>query len=121
MGGLDWDGAVKDIKGSVLYLKSIGCKKVGVLGFCMGGALTIAAMCYVPEIDAGTPFYGIPDLSKATPSNIKNPIVAYFGENDEAKGFSDAESARKLEKTLKDAGVNFTLKMMPGCGHAFMN
>lgn len=29
----------------------------------MGGALTICALTASPEIDAGAPFYGTPDLS----------------------------------------------------------
>ena len=33
MGGLDWNGAVQDIRGAVLHLKKNGCKKVGVLGY----------------------------------------------------------------------------------------
>lgn len=35
IGGLDWQGAVADIIGNVKYLKSTGCTKVGVLGFCI--------------------------------------------------------------------------------------
>ncbi len=34
------------------------CEKVGLLGFCMGGALTIAASSSIKEIDAASPFYG---------------------------------------------------------------
>ena len=34
--------------------------KVGVMGFCMGGALTVAAAVHVPEVAAGVCFYGIP-------------------------------------------------------------
>lgn len=36
--GLDWARAKKDIQGAAAYLKSLGCKKVGVVGFCMVGA-----------------------------------------------------------------------------------
>jgi carboxymethylenebutenolidase len=37
MNNLDWQGAVQDISGAVKYLKEKeGCKKVGVVGFCMG-------------------------------------------------------------------------------------
>ena len=42
--GLDLSGAVKDVEGSVSYLKSLGCKKVGILGFGTGGALTVASL-----------------------------------------------------------------------------
>jgi len=60
MGGLDWAGAVQDITAGAAYLKSIGCTKVGVTGFCLGGALAFAAAALCPEISAAAPFYGIP-------------------------------------------------------------
>ncbi len=47
-------------------------------------------------------------------------MLAHFGETDEKKGFSDPETAYKLEQLCKDAGVNFTLHMW-SAGHAFMN
>ena len=37
-----------------------GAEKVGVLGFCMGGALSAAAAVLVEEIDAAVVFYGTP-------------------------------------------------------------
>jgi len=46
LGGLDWEGAVKDIEGAAKHLREMGCKKVGVTGFCMGGALSIAALSF---------------------------------------------------------------------------
>jgi carboxymethylenebutenolidase len=82
MGGLDWDGAVKDIKGACDYLKSLGCTKVGILGFCMGGALTIASICKYESFSAAAPFYGIPDLKYNDVSKIKCPVFAYFAEKD---------------------------------------
>ena len=48
-------------------------------------------------------------------------MLAHFGEKDDAKGFSDPETAKKLEDAAKAGGVNFTLKMWEGAGHAFMN
>src|SRR5690242_21886068 len=43
MSTLDWGGAVQDVRGAVQHLKSFAPSKVAVLGFCMGGALTIIA------------------------------------------------------------------------------
>lgn len=63
----------------------------------MGGALTIAAMTASSEIDAGAPFYGVPDLKTWDVSNIKCPVFSIFAENDKAMGFSDPETAKKFE------------------------
>lgn len=121
MSGLDFQGAISDIAAAGLYLKSLGCKKVGVTGFCMGGALTIATVASSDVFSAGVPFYGIPDLNYFQLNNIKAPMLAHFGELDTLKGFSDPESARNLETKAKEAGVNFTLHIWEGGDHAFMN
>jgi carboxymethylenebutenolidase len=63
MSGLDWKGAIADIAGAKKFLEGKHCKKIGIIGFCMGGALTIAAAASIPGFDAVAPFYGIPDLS----------------------------------------------------------
>ena len=65
------DAAGQDVRGAVQYLKSSGSAKVGVTGFCMGGALTVLSSMYVPEADAAAIWYGYPpldyiDASKST-------------------------------------------------------
>ena len=120
MSGLDFAGGVVDIISAAHDLKSKGYKKIGVTGFCMGGALALAAVANSGEFSAAVPFYGVPDLSKVPIANIKVPILAHFGEKDEAKGFSDPETAHRLESIAKEAGIDFTLHMWPA-GHAFMN
>ncbi|KAK9284592.1 hypothetical protein L1049_023768 [Liquidambar formosana] len=89
MEGLDWQGAVKDIRASVNWLKANGSQKVGVTGFCMGGALSIASSVLVPEVDAVVAFYGVPSSELADPAQVKAPVQAHFGELDSIVGFSD--------------------------------
>lgn len=60
MTNLDFPAAVKELGDAVSYLKASGATKVGVVGFCMGGALTFAAAQHA-GVDAAAPFYGIPD------------------------------------------------------------
>lgn len=57
----------------------------------MGGALSIASACRVPEVDAVVAFYGIPPVELADPTHAKAPVQAHFGANDTMKGFSDPE------------------------------
>jgi len=122
MSGLDWSKAVEDIRNSVKYLKSIGCTKVGVVGFCMGGALAIISCQQVPEIDAGICFYGIPDLKNVNVSALKVPLLAFFGNQDVHKTFSDSETVDKFEAHLKEGGkTNFEFVRYAEAGHAFMN
>ncbi|XP_052202594.1 uncharacterized protein LOC127808208 isoform X2 [Diospyros lotus] len=70
--------------------------KVGVTGFCMGGALSIASSVLVPEVDAVVAFYGVPSSQLADPSNAKAPVQAHFGELDSFVGFSDVTNEKDI-------------------------
>jgi carboxymethylenebutenolidase len=62
MTGLNFaDAAAQDIRGAVQFLKK-SSGKVGVTGFCMGGALTLLAACMAPEVEASVVWYGHPPL-----------------------------------------------------------
>ncbi|KAI4341018.1 hypothetical protein MLD38_025794 [Melastoma candidum] len=121
MDGLDWQGAVKDIKASANWLKANGSRKVGVTGYCMGGALSIASAVLVPEVDAVVAFYGVPSSELADPAQAKAPVQAHFGELDNYVGFSDVTAAKALEEKLKSSGVPSEVYIYPGNDHAFMN
>ncbi|KAL0306938.1 UNVERIFIED_CONTAM: putative carboxymethylenebutenolidase [Sesamum radiatum] len=121
MDGLDWQGAVKDIEASVNWLKTNGSQKVGVTGYCMGGALAIASSVLVPSVDAVVAFYGVPSPELADPVNAKAPVQAHFGELDSFVGFSDPKTGKALEEKLKTSGVPHEVYIYPGVAHAFMN
>lgn len=120
MSNLDFPGAVKELGEAVKYLKSTGATKVGVVGFCMGGALSFAAAQHA-GVDAAAPFYGIPDPAICNPAAIKVPVQAHFGQLDTMKGFSDPESIAAVVDKMKAAGAPVELFMYEHCGHAFMN
>ena len=58
-------------------------------GFCMGGALSLAAAVAAPEIDAAAPFYGIPSAESFDVSKIKIPLQCHFAEKDEVSGCAE--------------------------------
>lgn len=120
MGELDWQGAVKDIRGAAQYLLANGCTKVGVTGFCMGGALSFAAAALVPEISASAPFYGIPSPQLCDVCTIKIPMQCHFGEKDDIVGFSSPQDYLPLKEKLEKAGVNMEFHTYDA-GHAFTN
>ena len=73
MEGLDWNGAVEiEIAGALAFLKS-AAKRVGVTGFCMGGALSILAGTRLPACDAVVAFHAIPPLRKSLRPNSVPP------------------------------------------------
>jgi len=123
MQNLDWPGAIEDIRGVAQALKKEGSRKVGVIGFCMGGALSIASGTNLPaDLSCAISFYGIPPKSLADPSiNATIPMEGHFGGKDDHEGFSDPPAASELGKSLEKAGVLHKIWMYENVGHAFMN
>ncbi len=108
MSGLNFgDAASNDIRGAVQFLKSraIGSRKVGVTGYCMGGALTVLSMTMVPEADAGVIWYGLPPLEFVDASKIgARPLMAHWATQDQAFAIDKVDA---LEARLRDARVNY--------------
>ncbi len=118
MSGLDFPGATnQDLRGAVQHLKTIGGGKAVVMGFCMGGALTIASAVLVPEVDVAVCFYGIPPRELADPATIKIPFQAHFANEDD---WCTPDAVNELEATLKDAGVAHDLYRYDAA-HGFFN
>lgn len=107
MNGLDFgDAAAQDVRGAVQHLKAakIGSGKVGITGYCMGGALTVLASAAVPEADAAVVWYGYPPLEFVDASKIRLPLMAHWATQDEAFAVAGVET---LEARLKAAGVRY--------------
>lgn len=97
MNHLDWPKAIEDIKAIKEHFATKG-NQVSIMGFCMGGALTFASLASIKGFKAGGVFYGIPDLNTFKVENITAKVIAHFGSEDPLKGFSDPETAKKLEQ-----------------------
>jgi carboxymethylenebutenolidase len=107
MTGLNFgEAASQDVRGAVQYLKSqaLGGGKVGVTGYCMGGALTVLASTMVPEADAAVVWYGMPPLEYVDASQITIPLQAHWATQDE---FFPLSGVDPLEAKLREAGVSY--------------
>ncbi len=106
MTALDFgDAAAQDLRGAVQALKAQGCPKVGVTGFCMGGALTLLAATMAPELDAAVVWYGYPPLEFVDATKIGAPLMAHWATQDGAFAIAGVDT---LEARLKEAGVRYT-------------
>jgi carboxymethylenebutenolidase len=114
MGDLDTLKAVDEIAGAVAYAKAHGNGNVGVMGFCLGGALTLAAACHIEGISAAVPFYGIPPAEKVDYTKVTAPVLAHVAKRDEWV------TVPKAEEVQKKIGDKMTLHVYDA-DHAFVN
>ncbi|HEV8368585.1 MAG TPA: dienelactone hydrolase family protein [Pyrinomonadaceae bacterium] len=115
------DEAEKDLKGAIDYLrshKSTTAEKVGMVGFCMGGALSLYAATKNSKVGACVVFYGGHPNVKPDLSNLKSPVLGIYAERD---GFVTPESVHDLEKQLRGLGKSIDAHIYPGVDHAFFN
>jgi carboxymethylenebutenolidase len=118
MKGLDFAvAAAQDIRGAVQHLKASGSSKVGVTGFCMGGALTLLAAVNVPEVDAAVVWYGYPPLEYIDATRIRAPLMAHWATEDAAFPIAKVD---ELEKKLVSAKIAFEFHRYHA-KHAFAN
>ena len=116
--GLDWTRAAKEIAGAVRHLREVeGATKVGVVGFCMGGALTIIAATQ-PGVDAYAAFYGFPPAGAAPLEKITAPGLLLFGEQEP---FFSVPDAKAFAEGQRKRGREAEVIIYPGAGHAFFN
>ncbi len=117
MTGLDFgDAASQDIRGAVQFLKA-RASKVGLTGFCMGGALTLLGATQAPELDAAAVWYGCPPLDYIDASKIKAPLLGHWATQDE---FFKIDVVDGLETKLTAAGVGYEFHRYLA-HHAFAN
>jgi carboxymethylenebutenolidase len=118
MKGLDFaDAAGQDIAGAVQHLRTSGSAKVGMTGFCMGGALTLLAAVHVAGVDAAVVWYGYPPLDYVDAGRITAPLLAHWAIHDD---FFPIAGVDALEARLTAAGVNFDFHRYDA-RHAFAN
>ena len=110
------DAATQDIRGAVQHLKQTSAK-VGVTGFCMGGALTVLTAVNVPEADAAVSWYGFPPLDYVDATKIKAPLQGHWALDD---AFFPIQQVDALEDKLKKANVKYEFHRYKAT-HAFAN
>ena len=117
MGSLDFKAATSQaVRGAVQYLKSRG-GKVGLTGFCMGGAVAVIGAVHIPELDAAVTFYGLPPQNVAATKDVRVPLQGHFANQDD---WCTPATVDGFEKALKASGKTFEIYRYDG-QHAFMN
>jgi carboxymethylenebutenolidase len=105
MEGLDFgDAATQDGVGAAAYLRDRGAQRVGVMGFCMGGALAMLAVMHAKAFDAASLWYGYPPAEAGDPSKIGVPLQGHWALRDT---HFTIEGVDEIEKRLKAGNVHY--------------
>jgi carboxymethylenebutenolidase len=113
--------AAKDIRGAARHLiarPDVSPKKVGVVGFCMGGQLALyAGQEYPDEIGAVVDFYGVHPNVPIDPVKVEVPVMLHFGKRDSSVPEATAKGLiEKLSGSAAEVSAHFY-----DADHAFFN
>jgi carboxymethylenebutenolidase len=111
--------AAKDMRGAIDHLRDQTGKRVGIVGFCMGGALSLFAACDNPDaVGACVDYYGGHPSVQYDLAALRAPVLGFFAGKDD---FVSPEVVRELDAQLTALGKAHEFTSYPGCDHAFFN
>jgi carboxymethylenebutenolidase len=109
---------IPDLKSALTLLAAqpeVDPKRIGAIGFCMGGSFAIAWACTDDRLKAIAPFYA------ANPRPLEAvrrlcPVVGSYPEKD-----FTTKAGRALDAALDGYGIPHDIKVYPGARHSFFN
>jgi carboxymethylenebutenolidase len=120
-----------DLEGALVHFSNdpeVDAKRLGAIGFCMGGNYAYLLGCKSTRVNAVVDFYGrfiYKELTAQKPIqplemalNLSCPLLAIFGEQDPSISRDDVA---KFRSTLEQFSKEFTIVTFPGVGHGFLN
>jgi carboxymethylenebutenolidase len=115
MNRFDIARGVEDIQAGIALLRARGLRKVGAVGYCLGGLLAYLTAART-DVDASVGYYGVnipAFLGEA--AKIKKPLLLHIAAED---GFVPKPAQAQMTAGLKD-NPNVTLHRYDGVDHAF--
>src|SRR3954466_1374663 len=117
MNSLDFKAATEQVVGGAVKHLKATARKVGLTGFCMGGAVTVIGAARIPELDAAVCFYGLPPPNVVSGKDVRVPLQGHFASEDD---WVTPAKVDAFEKELKAAGKTCEIHRYEA-RHAFMN
>jgi carboxymethylenebutenolidase len=121
MRGVPEDRANRDLLAASSYLraqKNVDPKRVGSIGWCMGGGYSLNLALNDPKLKAAVINYGHLAADEATLKKINAAILGIFGGQDRGIPVADVN---KFETQLKALGKTAEIHVFPDAGHGFEN
>lgn len=113
--------ALTDLTGAVAYLRSLDAvapKRVGCIGFCMGGSMTLALAAATPDVAAAAAFYAGFQPPPEELAKIQAELFCAFGADDAGIPLDKVTS---FEETLRSQRHTAFVKVYDGAPHSFFN
>jgi len=115
---LDVARAERDLTACVEHLVKLTGGKAGVVGFCMGGALSLFAACVGGDrIGACVVYYGGHPKVQCDFDGLQAPVLGHWAEHDDWAN----ESQRRFAEAFQRYGKTYEFHTYPGTKHAFFN
>ena len=116
----DQSAMMANMRAANQYLRGqFDVPRVGVLGWCFGGTVTMRTALNMPAlVNAAVIYYGQPELNPEQLEQLDMPILALFGGKDESIPLSRVDS---FETALQRVDVEAEVHVYNEAGHAFAN
>jgi carboxymethylenebutenolidase len=109
----------QNLRRAAAYLQGKGAKKLGVIGWCFGGGVSLNTALDIPEkIDAAAIYYGHLETNPTRLAKLDSPVLGIFGAKDES---IPVATVGQFESALKKLGKPVEIEIYEGAGHAFAN
>lgn len=109
--------AIAKMQSAVDYLEQNGAQRVGSIGWCFGGQQSLQ-ISLNEDIDATVIYYGSLVEDPEQLRNLDGPVLGIFGSEDSSIPVSSVEA---FEAGLSEVGVENSINIYAGVGHAFAN
>jgi carboxymethylenebutenolidase len=91
--------------------------RIGITGFCWGGAVVWRSAMVDPDIKAGVAWYGKLSSLIARAGELHAPVLGLYGGKDQGIPVTDVEAMRAALKAAGKSGSD--LRVYPEAGHGF--
>ncbi len=122
--------AVQEAIHALAATPDVAGRKLGLIGFCMGGQYALLAACACTGLSACAPFYGMvryaagldavkkPRQPLDALADLSCPVLGLYGAEDALIPVADVE---ELKRRLAQTKHAHEVHLYPGAGHAFLN
>jgi carboxymethylenebutenolidase len=110
---------IDDLKAALTYLakdRYVDARRLGAIGFCMGGGFAIAWACTDSRLKAIAPFYAANPRPLDVAAHRLCPVVGSYPEKD-----FTAKAGRALDRALEQNHIAHDIKVYPDAHHSFFN